>query len=89
MGLYFKLDISDDNLVMLNDILRLFVIQVVTQILFYMRHDNIELFSTIFIENLIFILLGVFMYWYIFDKFIFITNKNNKDNKYQRIYTKQ
>jgi hypothetical protein len=88
MGLYLNFDISDNELYMINDILRLFIIQLITQILFYMRHDNIELFSTIFLENVLFLLIGVFVYWMVFDKFVFITNKNNEDKKYQKIYTK-
>ena len=65
-----KLDISDYNLLALNDIARMFIIQFVVQILFFLRNDKVELFSIVFIENTLFILVGVFIYWIIFNNVI-------------------
>lgn len=87
-----KLDISDYNLLALNDIARMFIIQFVVQILFFLKNDKVELFSIVFIENTLFILVGVFIYWIVFNNVILFTNKDTEkvttDNYYQKIYTK-
>ena len=89
--LTIELDIDDYNILALNDIVRMFVIQFVVQILFFLRNDKVELFSMVFIENTLFILLGVFVYWMIFNNIIIFTNKSTKDkdpdNFYQNIYS--
>ena len=55
----------------------------------------IAVFTTVFIENTIFILLGVFIYWFVFNNIIVFTNDNDESeqydrikNHYQTIYTK-
>tara|TARA_Y100000768_G_C23981867_1_gene686327 strand:- start:2493 stop:2810 length:318 start_codon:yes stop_codon:yes gene_type:complete len=93
--LTIELDIDDYNILALNDIVRMFVIQFVVQILFFLRNDKVELFSMVFIENTLFILLGVFVYWMIFNNIILFTNKPTKDKDpdkdpdkfYQNIYS--
>ncbi len=87
-----KLDIDDYNLVALNDILRMFVIQFIVQVLFFLRNDKVELFSNIFLENTLFILIGVFIYWIVFNNIIIFTNKDEEDDKnltnyFQNIYS--
>ena len=86
-----NLNISNYHLLALNDIVRMFIIQVISQSLFYLRNGNIELFSTVFIENTLFILLGVFIYWIVFNNVLVFTNKdkehNKLDNYYQNVYT--
>lgn len=91
----YTIDVDDYTLVMINDILRLFIIQVSVQIMFFMKNDTIELFSSVFIENLLFILLGVFIYWFVFNKVFKVTNKSSESNDsdkqetlrhYQEIY---
>ena len=89
--LTIELDIDDYNILALNDIVRMSVIQFVVQILFFLRNDKVELFSMVFIENTLFILLGVFVYWMIFNNIIIFTNKSTKDKDpdkfYQNIYS--
>ena len=86
-----KLDINDYSLLALNDMVRMAIIQIVVQILFFLRHDNVELFSTVFLENTLFIVMGVFIYWIIFNNLVIFTNKTD-DNKldindyYQNVY---
>jgi len=88
-----KLDTDNYNLLVINDLMRMFVIQFVVQILFFLRNDKIELFSTIFIENTLFILSGIFIYWLLFNNVVSFTNKDNTDkhpdlnNYYQDVYT--
>ena len=84
------LDITDYQLKTLNDLLRMFVLQMVVQFLIYLRHDSIELFSQTFIENTLFILLGLFVYWMIFNNLIVVSNKSDESiqlsNYYQSSY---
>ena len=81
-------DISDYNLMALNDTVRMLLIQVVVQVLFVLRNPQVELLSSIFIENTLFIILGIMVYWLIFNHVIIFKNKNNTDIFYQKIYTK-
>ena len=76
----FTIDVNDYQLLAINDLLRMFIIQLITQILFYLRHDSIELLSVIFIENTLFILLGLLVYWLVFNNIILFTNKKIDDS---------
>ena len=83
-----ELDTSEYNLTALNDTLRMLVIQVVVQILFVMRNNDVELCSQVFIENTLFILAGTMIYWLVFKHIINFTVKGNDDKHihYQEIY---
>jgi hypothetical protein len=86
------LDMDDYNLVALNDIMRMFIIQLVVQVLFVLRNDKVELFSMIFLENTLFIMLGVLIYWIVFNNVIVFTNKEGQDtytlnDYYQNVYS--
>ena len=63
-----ELDVDNNTITMINDLTRMFIMQVVVQIMFYLRNDNVELWSNIFLENLLFILLGLFIYWFVFNR---------------------
>ena len=76
-----NLDISDYNLLILNDFMRLFIIQLTAQILFYLSRNNIELFSQVFIETTLFILSGVLVYWLVFNQLVTFQNKSNEVNQ--------
>lgn len=90
--LKIQLDITDYNLLVLNDLMRLFIIQLTTQILFKMNNESTILFSKIFIESTLFILLGVLVYWLIFNHLIIFTNNENGNingninDYYQSVY---
>ena len=74
------LNISDYHLMVFNDLMRMFVMQMVVQVLFFLRHDGIELFSSLFIENTLFILLGLIVYWCVFNNIFVVTNKKEGSN---------
>ena len=38
-----NLDISDYDLLVINDLMRMFIIQLVVQVLYFLRHDKVEL----------------------------------------------
>ena len=81
-----ELDVDNNTITMINDLTRMFIMQVVVQIMFYLRNDNVELWSNIFLENLLFILLGLFIYWFVFNRFVIFDNKekNLEDNYYPK-----
>ena len=87
-----NLDISDYDLLVINDLMRMFIIQLVVQVLYFLRHDKVELFSNVFLESTLFILLGVIIYWLLFNNILIFTNDENKDkndisNYYQNVYS--
>ena len=86
-----QLDTSTYNIVLLNDLARMFIIQLVAQVLFFLRYDNLELFSMVFIESTLFILLGIIVYWLVFNNIITFTTTDAKDTSldtyYQSVYT--
>ena len=43
------INVSDYEIVVINELLRMFTLQIVVQVLFYLRNDKIELFSVSFI----------------------------------------
>jgi hypothetical protein len=84
------INVSDYEIVVINELLRMFTLQIVVQVLFYLRNDKIELFSVSFIENTLFIMLGLIVYWFVVNNFIIISNKKEEtptlSNYYQSIY---
>jgi len=86
----FNLDLSDYNILALNDTIRMLVIQVVVQVLFVLRNPEVDLLSNIFIENTLFIILGVMVYWLLFNHVIVFKNKDKVNNLdyYQDVYTR-
>ena len=84
------LDIDDYSLMTFNDFMRMFVIQMVVQILICLRHDKVELLSMVFIETTLFILLGILVYWLVFNYVITFRNKTSlqNDDYYQQVYSK-
>ena len=82
-----ELDVDNNTITMINDLTRMFIMQVVVQIMFYLRNDNVELWSNIFLENLLFILLGLFIYWFVFNRFVIFDNKEkNLEDNYHPTY---
>lgn len=83
-----ELDTSYYNILVINDAMRMLIIQLVVQILFTLRNSNIECFSEIFIENTLFIILGVLVYWLVFKNIVNFTSTQTEDEHihYQNIY---
>lgn len=69
----FNLNIDKEYIPMINDIIRLSVIQLVAQLLFFMTNPSKNpLFSDIFIQTLFYLLIGIVVYWLIIRKLIII-----------------
>lgn len=83
-----ELNVSNYHLLVIRDLMRMLTLQAVVQILFFLRHGDIELFSSFFVENTLFILLGLLVYWYGVNHFLRITNETTDQpdlNYYQSI----
>ena len=82
------LDISDYNLMAVNDFMRFLIIQLTPQLMFSITRSNFDLFNPIFIETTAYILLGVLLYWLVFNYLVAFTNKEHvdRDDYYQKIY---
>lgn len=65
----YDLNIDKEYIPVINDVIRMAVIQVVAQILFVMASkDNEKFFSEVFMQTLSFIIIGVMVYWLIIRK---------------------
>ena len=67
----FKITISKDYKEYIDDLVRMATIQIIANIMFYISNpmDN-KMFSQMFAKTLLFILLGVSVYWIIIKKLI-------------------
>jgi hypothetical protein len=73
---------SEDNINMVQDIVRIITLQVVTQTLFVMNNNNISFFNMTFIKTVIFLCLAILIYWLIIRKLIKINFfKNDKKDE--------
>jgi len=69
----FNLNINKDYIPLINDLIRMAVIQVVAQILFVTSSQGQEsFFNEMFLQTLFYILLGVLVYWLIIRKIFII-----------------
>lgn len=69
----FDLNIDKEYIPVINDVLRMAVIQITAQILFVMvSKENEKFFSETFIQTLFFIIIGVLVYWLIIRKLFVI-----------------
>ena len=68
-----NLNIDDEYKPMINDVYRMFIIQIVAQILFCFTDPiNNSLFEESFIQTLFYILLGICTYWLVIKKILII-----------------
>lgn len=83
-----KLDVSDYQLIVINDFIRFFVIQLFPQLMFFITRSNYELFSSIFIETTIYIMLSILIYWFVVNNIVVFTNNKNheKDSNLDEYY---
>ena len=77
------INIDKDNLIIINDIIRMSTIQIIAHILFSITDPSVNFLSTLFIKTLIFIIIGVATYWLFVKKFIRFTSSIDykKDKK--------
>ena len=86
----FNLKIDQKYIPMIYDIIRMFTIQIITQLFVSISNPSIKLFNTIFLSTTLFILLGVGFYWVVIKNAIFIKSvyaNDNLDRDYSYIYS--
>ena len=83
-----ELDTDNYTILVINDVMRMLIIQVVVQVLFAMKNSSIECFSQVFIENTLFIILGVMVYWLVFKSIVDFKSTKPDDTSvhYQSVY---
>jgi len=78
MDIFNSFDLkSEENINMIQDIVRIITLQVVTQTLFIMNNNNISFFNMTFIKTVVFLCLAILIYWLIIRKLIIINFFNN------------
>ena len=82
------LNINQKYIPMINDMLRMFTIQLVTQLLISLTNPSIKLFNAVFIKTTFFILSGVMVYWAVIKELFTIkTYSNDNDLDYAYVYS--
>ena len=74
-----KLDIDKENYGLINDIIRIITIQIITQLLFSINNNNVSFFNTTFLKTVIFLCIGILIYWLIIRKLVRFTLKSEDD----------
>ena len=73
------LDVSLEYFPMINDLLRMGIIQIVTQLMFYFSNPLENPFwSPMFVQTLAFILIGVLAYWLVFRHVVSVVPTGNE-----------
>jgi len=62
--------LNPETIPMVYDILRTIVMQFTVQFLFYMNNPGISLFSSMFIQTTLFLILGTVIFWLIVYKIV-------------------
>ena len=70
MSSIFRINVSEEYKPLIEDIVRVFVILTVTEILFFVNNPNNTLFGKNYWDLLLFILVGVCTYWLLLKKII-------------------
>ena len=71
----FELDLSDEDISMLNDIIRVTTIQFITHILLSLTNPEIGFLNGQFWKVTFFIMLSIAFYWFVIKKYIIIQKK--------------
>lgn len=77
----FLITYADENKNMIQDIVRIVTLQVVTQALFVLNNGNISFFNSTFIKTVIFLCLGIMVYWLIIRKLIHIYLEKDEEHE--------
>ena len=86
----FNLQIHQKYIPMINDMIRMFTIQFITQLLISISNPSIKLFNTVFLSTTFFILFGVLFYWVVVKNAITVKSiytNDNLDRDYSYIYS--
>lgn len=75
----FRVGVEDDYVGVIDDIMRLVLIQIVIQLMFYLNSPtDFPFFTPSFVAILLYIVLGVAFYWLIFRKIILFVPRSKR-----------
>ena len=74
-----NLKIDQKYIPMIYDMIRMFTIQFITQLLVSINNPSVKLFNTVFLTTTLFILLGVGFYWVVVKNAVYITSVYTND----------
>ncbi len=81
----YHMDVDNYTVVAMNDLFRMFIMQITAQFLFSLNND-VDYLSEIFVENLLCIMIGLFTYWFLFNRFFSVTNDKIDQYDYRDKY---
>lgn len=61
---------NKEYLSLLEDVMRMVTIQITIQFLYFINNDNVSFFSADFVLLLIYVVLGVCVYWLVIKKLV-------------------
>jgi hypothetical protein len=74
----FEIPLSEEYLPFLDDLIRVVIIQIVTQFMFYSYNSvDYPFFNEIFFLTMIFLVLGVCVYWLVIKKMFVVRSKKD------------
>jgi len=75
----FRVGVQDDYIHVIDDVIRLVLIQVVVQLMFYMNSPaEFPFFTPVFFAVLLYIILGVSAYWLVFRKLVLFVPRQKR-----------
>ena len=85
-----NLKIHQKYIPMVYDMIRMFTIQFITQLLVSINNPSIKLFNTVFLSTTLFILFAIGFYWVVVKNAVYITSVYTNDyidRDYSYIYS--
>jgi len=77
----FELPLSEEYIPYFEDLIRVVIIQIMTQYLFYMYNSvDYPFFNEIFFLTMIFLMLGVSVYWLVIKKIFVLKPQLTEEN---------
>jgi hypothetical protein len=70
-----EIDMEDEDIDMMNDIIRMTTIQIITHFFITLTNPEISFFSDVFWKTTIYILMSVVVYWFVVRKLILVKKK--------------
>lgn len=79
MASVFRVGVQDDYVHVIDDVIRLVMIQVIVQLMFYMNSPvDFPFFTPVFLAVLLYIIIGVSAYWLVFRKLVLFVPRQKR-----------
>ena len=75
----FRVGVQDDYIHVIDDVIRLVLIQVIVQLMFYVNSPvDFPFFTPVFMAVVLYIVIGVAAYWLVFRKLVLFVPRQNR-----------